>query len=60
MGRESQARTLMPNFTVVTFKIWAYSPKIAKISNFWYIFALQEIYFFTKFGLGEGVPGPHR
>ena len=27
MGRESQARTLMPNFTVVTLKMWAYSPQ---------------------------------
>jgi len=29
MERESQARTLMPNFTVVTFnfKMWAYSPQ---------------------------------
>ena len=32
--RESQVRTLLPNFTVVAYKIWAYSPKIAKIGIF--------------------------
>jgi len=35
----SQVRTLTPNFIVVTFKMWAYSPKIAKIGNFGYKFA---------------------
>jgi len=34
MGRESHARTLMPSFTVVTLKMWAYSPQIAKIGTF--------------------------
>jgi len=29
----------MPNLTIVTFKMWAYSPKIAEIGNFWYKFA---------------------
>jgi len=27
VGREFQACTHMPNFTVVTFKMWAYSPQ---------------------------------
>ena len=35
----SQVRTLTPNFTVVTFKMWAYAPKIVEIGNFWYKFA---------------------
>ena len=26
-GRVSQVRTLTPNFTVVTFKMWAYDPQ---------------------------------
>jgi len=26
-GREFQVRTLTPNFTVVTFKMWTYVPK---------------------------------
>jgi len=26
MGRNSQARTLVPNLTIVTFKMWAYNP----------------------------------
>jgi len=43
--------------------MWAYSPKIAKISIFWYKFA-QKVYtplsdFLNKIWLGEGVPGPH-
>jgi len=33
-GRDSQARTFVPNLTIVTFKMWAYSPKITeKIGN---------------------------
>jgi len=39
-----------------------YSPKIAKIGIFWYKFAQKGITLsaiFTKFGLVEGVPGPH-
>ena len=38
MGRESQNRTFTLNFTVLAFKIWAYSSKIAEIGNFWYNF----------------------
>jgi len=34
----SQVRTLTLNFTVVTLKMWAYSPQIAEIGNFWYKF----------------------
>ena len=37
--------------------------KIAKIANFWYNFAKKWYTplrnFFTNFGFGEGVPGPH-
>jgi len=39
LGSDSQARTLLPNLTIVTFKMWAYTPKITKIGNFWYKFA---------------------
>jgi len=41
LGRESQVCTLMPNFTAVALKMWAYrlAPKIAKNCNFWYKFA---------------------
>jgi len=36
----SQVRTLTPNFTDVTLKMWAYNPpQIAEIGNFWYKFA---------------------
>ena len=38
-GRESRVRTLIPNFTVLALKMWAYSHKIAKNRNFWYKFA---------------------
>ena len=27
LGKESQVRTLMPNFTAVALKMWAYSPQ---------------------------------
>ena len=37
-GGVSQVRTFTPNFTVVTLKMWAYSPQIAEIGNFWYKF----------------------
>jgi len=63
MGRNSQARTLVPNLTIVTFKMWVYTPKIAEIGNFWYKFAHKGYTplsdFLIKFGLGQGVPGPH-
>ena len=52
----------MPNFTIVTFKMWAYSPKIAKIGNFWYKFVPKGVYRlkrFLKIWLGDGIPGPH-
>jgi len=45
---DSQARISLPNLTIVTFKMWAYSPKIAKIGNFWYIFA-QKSYPLKRF-----------
>ena len=35
----SRIRTLTPNFTVFTLKMWAYTVKIAKICNFWYKFS---------------------
>jgi len=57
--RESQVRTLLPNFTVVAYKIWAYSPKIAKIGIFWYKFARKgytPLCEFYKIWLGEGSP----
>ena len=34
-----QVRTLTPNFTIVTLKMWAYSPQIAESGNFGYKFA---------------------
>jgi len=58
MGRDSQARTIMANLTVVTFKMWA-APKIAEIGNFWYKFAekgytpLRDFY---KISTGGGSP----
>jgi len=56
---DSQARTLLPNLTVVTFKMWAYSPKIAEICNFRYKFA-QKRYIplsdFYNIWLGGGSP----
>jgi len=42
LGRESQVRTFVPNFTVVALIMWAYIPKIAKNGNFWYIFAPKK------------------
>jgi len=58
----SQVRTLTPNLTTVTLKMWA---QIAEIGNFWSKFAQKwytplSDFFYTKFGLGEGVPGLHR
>ena len=34
MGRESQVCTLMPYFTIMTFKMWAYIPKMPKMVIF--------------------------
>jgi len=60
---EFLVRTLMPNFTIVGFKMWATASKSPKLVFFSYKFA-QKGYtrlsdFFTKFGLVEGVPCPH-
>ena len=57
-------QTLTPNFTVVALQKWAYGAKITKIVNFWYKFAQKGYiplsnFFYTKFGVGEGVPGSH-
>jgi len=41
-GRESEVRILTPNSTVLAFKIWAYTPKIAKNRHFWYKFSSQK------------------
>jgi len=41
-NREYHVRTLMPNFTVVAFKMLAYST-IAEIGNFWYEFPQRGI-----------------
>ena len=40
---DSQVRTLVPNLTIVPFKIWAYSLKIAEIGNSLYKCA-QKVY----------------
>ena len=37
--RVSQVCTLTPNFTTVVLKMWVTATKIARIGNFWYIFA---------------------
>jgi len=44
VGRESQIRTLTPNFSLVALKMWSYSPKIAKNGFFWYEFAPKGKY----------------
>ena len=62
VGKEFQARTLMPNFTVVTFKMWAYSPQNCQNLYFWYKFAQKgytSLYaIFTKFNLGKELQVP--
>jgi len=41
--RESQVRTLIPNFTILTLKMWAYSCKNRKKNHiFWYKFSPME------------------
>ena len=60
----SRVRTLTPNFTVLTLKMWAYTAKIAEICNFGYKFAQKgytPLSDFYKIWLEEGVPGsqPH-
>jgi len=48
----SQVHTITPNFTIATFKMWAYRPqKSPKLVIFWYKFAQQG--YTTKFGFGE-------
>ena len=42
MGRNSQTSTLVPNLTIVTFKMWAYSPQITENGIFWYKFAQKR------------------
>jgi len=62
MGRESQARTLAPNLTLLALKMWA-APKIPKIG----IFGAKNLPqrgispepIFTKFGVGKGLRGTH-
>jgi len=62
MERESQARTLAPNLTLLALKMWA-APKIAKIG----IFGAKNLPqrgispepIFTKFGVGKGLRGTH-
>jgi len=58
----SQVRNLMPNFTVVTLKMWACSPQIAEIGIFLYKFAKKgytPLSDFQKIWVGEGLPGLH-
>jgi len=51
MGRDSHSRTLVPNLTIVTFKMWSYSlKKITEIGNF----GIN-----CKIWIGERVPGPY-
>jgi len=53
----SQALTLVPNLTIVTFKLWLTAPKIAEIGNFWYKFAKKgytPLSDFYKIWLGGG------
>jgi len=56
-GRQSQVRTLTPNFTIVTFKSALTAPKIAKIGNFWYNFGqkgpLQRLFFIQHLAWGR-------
>ena len=57
LGRNSQALTLVPNLTIVTFKMWLTAPKIAEIGNFWYKFAKKgytPLSDFYKIWLGGG------
>jgi len=58
----SQVRTLRPNFTVVTLKMLAAAPQIAKRGNFWYKFdqnGYTPLSDFYKIWLGEGLPSLH-
>jgi len=42
LGKESQVRTITPNFTIMAIKMWAQALKIAKNGNFWYKFATKR------------------
>ena len=49
----------MLNLIIVTFKMWAYSPKITEIGNFWYKFAQKwhtPLSDFYNIWLGGGSP----
>ena len=66
MKSESQVRTFMPNFIVVTFKMWAYSPqnrqKLVIFGINLPVFAPNgsiPISDFYKIWREEVVPGPH-
>jgi len=37
-GKQYQVRTITRNFSIVALKMWALTPKIAKIADFWYKF----------------------
>jgi len=55
------SRQISP-LSLVTLKMWAYSPPIAEIGNFWYKFAqigYTPLSDFYKIKRGEGVPGPY-
>jgi len=58
----SRVRTLTPNFTVLTLKMWAYTAKIAEICNFWYKFAQKgytPLSDFFKLSEREGISSPY-
>jgi len=62
MGRNSEVRIHVSNLTIVTVKMWAYSPQNAEIGNIWYKFAQKgytPLSDFYKIWLGERVPGLH-
>jgi len=42
MVAEVPVSTLMPTFTIVAFKMWAYGPKIVKNGNFGINLTLKE------------------
>ena len=61
-GRDSQARNLVPNLIIVTFKCGLTVPTSPKMVIFGINLPKRGILhkrFFIKFGLEKGVPGPH-
>jgi len=64
-AREFHARTLMSNFTIVTFIMWAYSAQNSQKCYFFGIILQKGIYPLSDFyqiwlgGGSQGVPGPH-